>query len=104
MVAFLFYHKYVYRFMYHVCHHLFVHTLSGKKQLIRLFLVDEKKITVIPHGNYDFFLSSSFVSSKLAREKLGLRSTDKVVLFFGAIRPNKGLETLLLAISCLKII
>lgn len=98
----LFYHKYLYRFMYHLCHHIIVHTQSGKKQLVRLFLVDEDKISVIPHGNYDFFLPASKESVKSAREKLGLRVSDKVVLFFGAIRPNKGLETLLLAISLLK--
>ena len=98
----LFYHKYLYRFMYYLCDQIIIHTWSGKKQLIDLFLVKDQKISVIPHGNYSFFLPSFLESCKFAREKLGLGLADKVVLFFGAIRPNKGLETLLLAISLLK--
>lgn len=98
----LFYHKYVYRFMYYLCHQIIIHTWSGKKQLIDFFLVKGQKISVIPHGNYNFFVPSFSESGKFAREKLGLGLADKVVLFFGAIRPNKGLKTLLLAISLLK--
>lgn len=53
------------------------------------------KLTV--HPIYDQF--GPPLSMDIAREKLGLNSHDKIILFFGFIRPYKGLDLLLAAMQ-----
>lgn len=65
--------------------HIFVHGPLGKQQLINQG-VNFEKVTVIRHG----ILSPLFDNN--ARQKV-IRE-PKRVLFFGALRPNKGLELL----------
>jgi glycosyltransferase involved in cell wall biosynthesis len=48
---------------------------------------------MVPHPVYDQFGPS--VPMNLAREKLNIEQNKKVLLFFGFIRPYKGLDTLL---------
>lgn len=54
--------------------------------------VYEKRVT--PHPTYDAFKLSGIGKSE-AREKLGLKQEDKVLLFFGFVREYKGLKYLL---------
>lgn len=51
----------------------------------------------IPHPLYDHF--GAVESNTVARQKLGIASEDKVVLFFGFIRKYKGLDILLEAMN-----
>jgi glycosyltransferase involved in cell wall biosynthesis len=51
----------------------------------------------VAHPLYDHF--GETVSQETARTHLGLRTTDKIVLFFGFIRPYKGLDLLLEAMA-----
>ena len=51
----------------------------------------------VPHPLYDNF--GDKVSRNDAREKLGINSSDKVLLFFGFIRKYKGLDILLHAMK-----
>ena len=64
--------------------------------------VDGAKITRIAHGNYLELCKDGGLSSHDARSLLGLPSESRVVLFFGAIAPYKGLDLLLEAFSTLR--
>ncbi|HSW99053.1 MAG TPA: glycosyltransferase [Candidatus Saccharimonadales bacterium] len=57
---------------------------------------DTSKAVIIPHGNYDGIYPRS-LSRAQARAKLGIKPHEKVVLFFGNLRPHKGVEDLLAA-------
>lgn len=56
--------------------------------------MSQKKISVIPMGNYNMFKSSDNVSKEIAKKKLGYKPNERIILFFGAIRPYKGVEYL----------
>jgi len=52
------------------------------------------KVQVIPHGHYiDYY--PNHVTKKEAREKLKISDNQPVFLFFGMIRPYKGIERLI---------
>ena len=55
----------------------------------------KKPALLVPHPLYDNF--GEKMPMQTAREKLGLKSTDFVLLFFGFIRKYKGLDLLLQA-------
>lgn len=91
-------HKYskIYKKIYSSVNKIIVHSQSDKITLSSCFEIDEKNIRVVPHGNFDIYILNKDLSKKEAREKLGLPKEDvKIVLFFGLIRPYKGLEILL---------
>ncbi len=67
-----------------------VHSAFDKERLSTHYLIDPGKVEVIPHGNYGFFKSNQ---SSLEAPKQ--RSIKKNILFFGYIRPDKGLEYLI---------
>jgi glycosyltransferase involved in cell wall biosynthesis len=52
---------------------------------------------LVPHPVYDIF--GEKVTKQAAREYLGLKQDEKVLLFFGIIRKYKGLELLLNALA-----
>lgn len=90
-----YFHKIIYKYMYSLCDNLIIHTESGKEQVVDIFNINKKKIMVIPHGNYDFFLPETIITNTNAKKKLGFESNTKTILFFGAIRTNKGLNKLI---------
>lgn len=71
-----------------------VHTRSNKAQLETFFNVPSAKIRVVPHGIYNFYRDRE-VPQFAARKKLGIPPKAKVLLFFGNIRPYKGIDELL---------
>ncbi len=74
---------------------LIVHNNFVKDELSkRISSVASKKIHIIPHGDF-LNLASGEISKKQSRKKLGLSVDRKIVLFFGMIKPTKGLDTLL---------
>ena len=79
---------------YGLCDHIFVHTQKMKEELCQEFPVAEKAVTVIP-----FPINNSLPDTKLtpseAKQRLSLRDGEKAILFFGRVRPYKGLEYLL---------
>jgi glycosyltransferase involved in cell wall biosynthesis len=78
-------------------HCLIVHYENGKRQLIDHWGLNNDRIAVIPHG---IMIPMHTISGRLeARQKLGLPADRRVLLFFGSIRPNKGLEVLLEALK-----
>lgn len=76
----------------HIPHRLIVHYKNGKKQLIEQWKIESNKIDVIPHG---IIPVQKKIQMKNAREKLNLPLNCRILLFFGSIRPNKGLDVLL---------
>jgi D-inositol-3-phosphate glycosyltransferase len=88
--------------MYKFCNCIIVHNKANKDLLINEAFIPDNKIRVVAHGNYNHFLSSELHRDD-AREKIGLPMNKKLILFFGNIRPGKGLETLISAIKLINI-
>jgi glycosyltransferase involved in cell wall biosynthesis len=60
----------------------------------------DKPVKLVQHPLYDNF--GQIITKQEAREKLKIRSEEKVILFFGFIRKYKGLDILLDAMAVLK--
>jgi glycosyltransferase involved in cell wall biosynthesis len=84
------------RIQYRLTDHIFVHTQKMKAELCQDFGVDDKSITVIRHPINNAFPDTALTSAE-AKQRLGLRQDEKAILFFGRIRPYKGIEHLLAA-------
>ncbi len=74
---------------------IIVHSNYIKEKLIHNFKIKSSKITIIPHGNFDNYLSLKPITNNEAREILGLKDNDNVLLYFGFIREYKGVDLLL---------
>jgi D-inositol-3-phosphate glycosyltransferase len=88
------------RIQYRLCDHIFVHTKKMKDELCQDFGVAEKAVTVIRHPVNDAFPDTDLTPSE-AKRQLDLQENEKAVLFFGRIRPYKGIEQLLAAFRLL---
>jgi D-inositol-3-phosphate glycosyltransferase len=85
----------IFKKIYNSVDGIIVHATRNKTELIDEFHIDHEKITVIPHGSYDFFYRETKVSKESARCELKLGNNKKIIFFFGSIRKNKGLEYLI---------
>ncbi len=81
------------RAQYLLADHVFVHTEKMKSELLRDFGVHEAKVSVIPFGINNSVPHTALTPHE-AKERLGIRRDERTILFFGAIRPYKGLEYL----------
>lgn len=81
------------RVQYRLADYIFVHTEEMQRELSREFGVEIAKIGVIPFGIHNQVPTTSLSPSQ-AKERVGIRQSEKTVLFFGKIRPYKGLEYL----------
>ena len=88
------------RFQYRLCDHLFVHTERMKQELLEGFGVPAGVVSVIPFGINNSVRETN-LSPQQAKRRLGIQENEKTILFFGAIRPYKGLEYLIEAFSLL---
>ncbi len=86
---------------YRLANHLFVHTEKMKAELQTEFGVPGDRISVIPFGINDTAPRTD-ISSAQARKRIGVQSSNKVLLFFGNIAPYKGLEYLVEALSLVR--
>lgn len=84
------------RMQYRLADHTFVHTERMKAELVEQFQVRAGAVTVIPYGMNNAVRNSERTPAE-ARRLLGLSNKDKVILYFGAIKPYKGLEYLVKA-------
>jgi D-inositol-3-phosphate glycosyltransferase len=84
------------RIQYQLLDHVFVHTPQMKKELLADFGVKDEAVTVLRHPINDAFPDTSLTPAE-AKRRLGLEDTQKTILFFGRIKPYKGLEDLLVA-------
>ncbi len=78
---------------------LIVHYEDGKRQMADHWGICADRIDVIPHGIIPLQNPPDLIA---ARKKLNLPSNCQIILFFGAIRPNKGLDILLKALEIIK--
>jgi D-inositol-3-phosphate glycosyltransferase len=83
---------------YRLCHHILVHTTAMKDELVTDFGIPSSRVNVIPFGINNTCPSTALGRDE-ARERIGLGSREKVLLFFGQIAPYKGLEYLTAAMS-----
>jgi D-inositol-3-phosphate glycosyltransferase len=88
------------RIQYELSDHIFVHTKKMKDELCQDFGVDEKTVTVIRHPVNNAFPDTDLTPAE-AKRQLGIDENEKAVLFFGRLRPYKGLEDLLSAFQLL---
>jgi glycosyltransferase involved in cell wall biosynthesis len=72
-----------------------VHSGYIKTKIVNTFKINPDKITVIPHGNFDFYIPNVSMIKCESRKKLGLKDNSNIILFFGYIREYKGLDLLL---------
>jgi D-inositol-3-phosphate glycosyltransferase len=80
---------------------LIVATEAEKAQLQWLYKADTRKMRVIPPG---VDLSHFYpIPADEAKAFIGVRSNVRMVLFVGRIEPLKGVDTLIRAMSCMKI-
>ncbi len=78
-----------------------VATLAEQTQLRFLYKANDRKLTIIPPG----VDTSHFypISADEAKQFVGLKPEDRVVLYVGRIEPLKGVDTLIRAMSCLTV-
>jgi D-inositol-3-phosphate glycosyltransferase len=81
---------------YRLSDDIFVHTNGMKDELVADFRIRQEKVSVIPFGVNNTLPSTSLTSAE-AKRRLGLRESDKAILFFGNIAAYKGLEYLVAA-------
>ncbi|MDG6219104.1 MAG: glycosyltransferase, partial [Candidatus Thermoplasmatota archaeon] len=70
---------------------------NAKEEIIDLFSIENpSKIKIIPMGNYIGAYQNS-ISKKEAKEKIGIKDDNFAYLYFGKIRPYKGVFNLISA-------
>ena len=95
-------HQRIYQKIYTLADRLIVHSERDQTQLIDSFGIVRDKISVIPHGGYDLLAPPSSPSQQQARQSLKLPADKTVLLFFGLIKPYKGLEYLVEAFQLVR--
>lgn len=91
--------RFNYGMMYRLAYGIILHSPDNLGEFKKNFpSLATDKIKIIPHGHYAFF-SGETTSRIEARERLGLGSEKKIILFFGAVREYKGLDILMEAAS-----
>jgi D-inositol-3-phosphate glycosyltransferase len=86
------------KFQYRLVDHIFVHTEKMKHELLNGFGVREESVSVIPFGINNAVPDTELTVAE-AKQKVGVGSSEKTILFFGRIRPYKGLDYLVTAIQ-----
>jgi glycosyltransferase involved in cell wall biosynthesis len=72
-----------------LCNRIIVHSSSAKNEVIETYRIRDSSIIVIPHGNYiDCY--ENVIDKAKAKKQLHLSSEDVIFLYFGQIRPYKG--------------
>ena len=82
---------------YRLVDHIFVHTDKMKEELCKGFGVAEQNVSAIPFGINNSVPDTELTSVE-AKQKVGVGRSDKTILFFGRIRPYKGLDYLVTAL------
>lgn len=92
----------VFQKIYSMADTLIVHADSIRRQMHGQFDVDAKKLQVVPHGSNAIFFDCEQLSMEAARKEIGIPLDHRVILFFGLIKPYKGLEYLIEAFEEIK--
>jgi glycosyltransferase involved in cell wall biosynthesis len=87
--------------MYHAADHVVVHNDVTRRAVGARFHIPARRLTVIPHGDYAIFARGA-PTREAARAALGIPPDARLIVFFGAVRPYKGLDVLLDAVARLR--
>jgi glycosyltransferase involved in cell wall biosynthesis len=80
-------------FHFKVMHKVLVFSDFEKQVLKARFFCSEKKITLLKHVNYIDIAKR--IPTLEARSKIGIESKDRIFIYFGAIRPYRGIDKLI---------
>lgn len=95
-------HKWLYKKVYNNVDHIITLTEYVKETVLENTSVGSEKITVIPHGDFDYIFSQVIPNRDLELYLEKKTKGCKVVSLFGAVRPYKGLEYLIQAFALVK--
>lgn len=87
-------HRWLFSLLYRVVDAVVVHSPEQRAALVGRFGTPPTKVHVAPLGDYASFATPGLPQAQ-ARDALGLPHDDVIALFFGTIRPSKGLDILL---------
>lgn len=82
--------------LYSECDELIVHTKGNKQQLIDIFNIKPEKIHIIHHGTDTKY---NKLDQVLCRKQFDINQNKIVILFYGSIREQKGLDDLIAALK-----
>ena len=88
------YHRMVFRLLYRTVDVVFVHGDVEAHDLTSTWGLQAGRVTITGHGDYGSFASPE-LPQREARRRLGLAPEVPIALFFGSLRPSKGLAVLL---------
>jgi len=77
--------------------HFIVHTQYSKEELLKQLGLPETRVTVIPHGVFDYY--RELIRDEQMKKQLPEIAGKKRVLFFGVLKPYKGVDVLLKAFA-----
>ena len=81
---------------------LIVHSLYARRQLISFMGKDMPPTYYVPLGHENEYYKDECIRADQARESLGIKPEDRVILFAGQIKKEKGLEYLLRALPLIR--
>jgi|SRR5581483_2125669 glycosyltransferase involved in cell wall biosynthesis len=82
------------RLMVELCDKVIVHSPSAKNEIIKGYGFRTGQIAIIPHGSYINYYKN-VIDRAQARERLQVGGDDVVFLYFGQVRPYKGVPELI---------
>lgn len=94
-------HRKQYASLHRTVNQIIVHSESNRRDLVETFMLDARKVHVIPQGNFSDFSGKALTKEK-AKEVLGIDPKQRVILFFGLIKRYKGVEYLIKAFPMVK--
>jgi len=80
---------------------VFLHSEADRERFLSLYPVEPDRTHVIPHGN-EFMFPRLVDAGGDLRDRYGLAPARPVALFFGGLRPSKGIPDLLEAFGLLR--
>jgi glycosyltransferase involved in cell wall biosynthesis len=84
---------------YRACDGVVVMSTKAREDIVDLFQVPAAKVARIPHGNYESYGTDNVPPRDEARRRLQIAGDRKLVLFFGSLKPSKGIEYLIRAFA-----
>jgi len=94
--------KKINRIIFPFADHFIVHNKRNIGKFLKLYKIDENKISIIPHGTMMPYQKIKNISKEEARKYLNISSDKKVILFFGYMWDYKGLDVLLKSLKIVK--
>lgn len=82
------------RLLVELCDKIIVHSPSGENEIVKAYGFRTGRIAVIPHGSYLRYYRN-VIDRVRARERLQVSGGDIVFLYFGQVRPYKGVPELI---------